>query len=77
MVAGIHGGGSIMNKNRRSPPLDRGNLNLDDPAATRHWTKKWRVTRSELQRAIDKVGPTVRAVAKELGVPELKQDANA
>ena len=57
-----------MNQNRRSPPLDRANLNLDDVAAARHWIKKWGVTRSQLQRAIDKVGPTVHAVAKELGV---------
>jgi hypothetical protein len=60
-----------MNKNRKSPPLNRRNLNLDDPAAARHWIKKWRVSRSELQRAIDRVGPTVHAVAKELGVQEL------
>jgi hypothetical protein len=58
-----------MNTNRKSPPLERANLNLEDKAATRHWIKKWGVTRTEMQRAIDKVGPTVHAVAKELGRP--------
>jgi hypothetical protein len=54
--------------NRKSPPLDRANLNLADRAATRHWSKTLGVSASEMQRAIDKVGPTVHAVAKELGV---------
>jgi hypothetical protein len=54
--------------NRKSSPLDRANLNLADRAATRHWSKTWGVSKSEMQRAIDKVGPTVHAVAKELGV---------
>jgi hypothetical protein len=57
-----------MSKNRKSPPLDRANLNLADRAATRHWSKTWGVSASEMQRAIDKVCPTVHAVAKELGV---------
>jgi hypothetical protein len=57
-----------MSKNRRAPPLARGNLNLEDKAATRHWSKAWGVSKREMQRAIDKVGPAVHAVAKELGV---------
>jgi hypothetical protein len=57
-----------MSNNRRSPPLERANLNLDNRAATRHWSKTWGVSKREMQRAIDKVGPTVHAVAKELGV---------
>lgn len=56
-----------MNTSRKAPPLERANLNLDDKSATRHWIKKWGVTRSEMQRAIDKVGPALHAVAKELG----------
>ena len=54
-----------MSSNRRAPPLDRANLNLADRAATRHWSKTWGVSKREMQRAIDKVGPTVHAVAKE------------
>jgi hypothetical protein len=57
-----------MSNKRRSPPLDRANLNLEDRAATRHWSRTWGVSKREMQRAIDKVGPTVHAVAKELGV---------
>jgi hypothetical protein len=57
-----------MSKNRRSQPLDRANLNLADRAATRHWSRTWGVSKREMQRAIEKVGPTIHAVAKELGV---------
>jgi hypothetical protein len=65
----INFGNHRMNTNRKSPPLERANLNLEDKCATRHWIKKWGVTRSEMQRAIDKVGPALHAVAKELGKP--------
>jgi hypothetical protein len=57
-----------MSKNRRSQPLDRANLNLADRAATRHWSRTWGVSKREMQRAIEKVGPAIHAVAKELGV---------
>jgi Protein of unknown function (DUF3606) len=57
-----------MSKNRRSPPLNRASLNLEDRAATRHWSKTWGVSKRDMQRAVEKVGPTVHAVAKELGV---------
>jgi Protein of unknown function (DUF3606) len=64
--------------NRKSPPLDRANLNLADRAVSRHWSRAWGVSTSEMQRAIDKVGPRVHAVAKELGVShDLDRSADA
>ena len=61
-----------------SAALDRANLNLEDRAATRHWSRTWGVSKREMQRAIDKVGPTVHAVAKELGVAhDLDRSADA
>jgi hypothetical protein len=51
-------------------PLTRGTLNLDDKFAVKHWLKQWGVTIEELQQAIDKVGPSIHAIAKELGQSE-------
>jgi uncharacterized protein DUF3606 len=48
------------------PSLDRANIDIRNKWEVRHWTKEWDVTKSELKRAIDKVGPTVHAIAKEL-----------
>ncbi len=56
-----------MKISNNKPPLDRASLNLEDKSATRRWTKEWGVTKTDLQRAIDKVGPAIHAVAKELG----------
>jgi hypothetical protein len=54
---------------RKQTPLTRGTLNLDDKFAVKHWTTQWGVTLEELQ-AIDKVGPSIHAIAKELGQSE-------
>ena len=48
------------------PSLDRANVDIRNKWEVRHWTKEWDVTKSELKRAIDKVGPAVHATAKEL-----------
>jgi len=48
------------------PSLDRANIDIRNKWEVRHWTKEWDVTQSELQRVIDKVGPAVHAIAKEL-----------
>jgi Protein of unknown function (DUF3606) len=48
------------------PSLDRANIDIRNKWEVRHWTKEWDVTKIELQRAIDKVGPAVHAIAKEL-----------
>jgi hypothetical protein len=48
------------------PALDRANIDIGNKWEVRHWTKEWDVTRSDLQRAIEKVGPAVHAIAKEL-----------
>src|ERR1700722_14668328 len=47
--------------------LNRGSLNLDDKFEVKHWTTQWGVTVEDLRRAMDKVGPSVHAIAKELG----------
>jgi hypothetical protein len=56
-----------MKLSNNKPPLNRASLNLEDKSATRHWTREWGVTKRDLQRAIDKVGPAIHAIAKELG----------
>ena len=54
-------------KLRKQVPLTRGTLNLDDKFAVKHWIAEWGATVEELQRAADKVGPSIPAIAKELG----------
>jgi hypothetical protein len=52
---------------RNKQLLPRSGLNLSEPSQVRHWTKKWDVSKEQLARAVERVGPTVKAVAKELG----------
>lgn len=46
---------------------DRSRIDLNDACQMRHWTRKFGVDKEELLRAVQKVGPIIRAVAKELG----------
>ncbi len=50
---------------------DRSRIDMNDIYEVRHWTKTFRVTKEQLQRVIDKVGPGVKAVAKEAGYATL------
>jgi hypothetical protein len=54
------------NKKNVSQP-DRSRINMNEDYEVRYWSKHLDVTREELQRAVDKVGPTAAAVRKELG----------
>jgi hypothetical protein len=47
---------------------DRGNINMDDDYEARYWGKHLGLTRHELQQVIDRVGNSVKAVEKELGI---------
>jgi hypothetical protein len=51
-------------------PLNRGSLNLEDKFEVKHWTSRWNVTIEDLRRAMDKVGPSIHAIAKELEMSE-------
>jgi hypothetical protein len=41
---------------------------IDDPSAVRRWTKHLGVTKEELQCAVEKVGASVAAVRKQMGL---------
>jgi hypothetical protein len=47
---------------------DRCHIAMDNEAEVRRWLKHLGVTKSELQRAVDKVGNSVVAVRKQLGL---------
>jgi hypothetical protein len=47
---------------------DRSHIVMTDAACVRQWTRHFKVTKHELQRAVDKVGNSVIAVRKELGL---------
>lgn len=49
---------------------DRARINMGDGDEVHYWTQKWGVSQERLQQAVDKVGPSVKAVARELDVFE-------
>ncbi len=55
---------NLLDKGRR----DRGHIAMEQSHEVQYWTKHLGVTKEELRRAIDKVGNSVAAVRKELGL---------
>jgi len=46
---------------------DRDRINISEPYEVEYWTKKWGVSRAQLETAHRKVGPMVSNIARELG----------
>lgn len=55
------------NLTERAQP-DRSKINMSEDFEVKYWLKALGVSRTELQRAVDKVGNSASAVRKELGV---------
>jgi hypothetical protein len=55
---------NLLDKGQR----DRGHIAMGQPHEVHYWTKHLRVSKEELQRTVDKVGNSVAAVRKELGL---------
>lgn len=47
---------------------DRSHIATHDKAEVRRWLRHFGVTKSELQRAVEKVGNSVVAVRKQMGI---------
>jgi hypothetical protein len=47
---------------------DRSRINMDKDDQVKFWTRHLGVDREQLQKAVDKVGPTAATVRKELGL---------
>ena len=47
---------------------DRGKINLRQPHELKYWTRALNVSDAEIRAAIEKVGNSVAAVRKELGL---------
>ena len=45
---------------------DRSKINMHEPHEVQYWTKHLKISREQLQRAVDKVGNAAAAVRKEL-----------
>jgi Protein of unknown function (DUF3606) len=45
---------------------DRSKINMHEPREVQYWTKHLKVSREELQKAVEKVGNGAAAVRKEL-----------
>jgi hypothetical protein len=48
--------------------VDRNKIDMSQVDDVRHWTRHLRVTREDLQKAVDKVGNSASAVKKQLGI---------
>jgi Protein of unknown function (DUF3606) len=53
------------NKSKRGGQ-DRSRINMHEGYEVRYWSKKFHVTKQELQAAVDKAGSSAKAVEKEL-----------
>jgi hypothetical protein len=59
-------GADMDNLTKRGKP-DRSKINMHEAWELDHWTRELGVSKSELQRIVDKVGNSAAAVRKELG----------
>ncbi|MBV8800197.1 MAG: DUF3606 domain-containing protein [Methylobacteriaceae bacterium] len=50
-------------------PQDRSRINMHQDHDVRYWTKKFGVTKEQLQAAVNKAGSSAKKVAAELGLP--------
>lgn len=48
-------------------PKDASKVNVHEAWEVEYWTKKWGITRSQLEAAVGTVGTSTRAVAAHLG----------
>ena len=55
---------NLLDKGQR----DRSHISMSQSHEVQYWTRHLGVTREELQRTVDKVGNSVAAVRKELGL---------
>jgi hypothetical protein len=46
---------------------DRARVNVNEDHEVRYWTQKWGVSKEQLTAAVNKVGVSADAVARELG----------
>lgn len=50
-------------------PQDRSRINMSEDYEVRYWTRKFGVSKEDLEKAVAKVGSSAAAVARELGKP--------
>lgn len=53
-------------KSQRAP-ADASRINMGEDYEVQYWTKRFGVSREELQNAVDRAGVSADAVARELG----------
>lgn len=56
-------------RSKASVAQDRLRISLTQEHEVRYWTKKWGITREELEAAVKAVGPMAAKVAMHLGKP--------
>jgi hypothetical protein len=66
--------GNIVMQRVKHPPV-RNKINLADPSQVRAWTKRLGVSVEALKAAVDKVGNSVAAVAKEVELQRANHQA--
>lgn len=58
----------MINDHNQAGPPDVNQVSLDDAEAIDYWTRRFGVSREELEEAVDTVGESVDAVAAYLNV---------
>ena len=58
----------VMDKLTKKDQRDRSKINMHEDFEVKYWTKELRVSKEQLQNAVDKVGNSAAAVRKELGI---------
>lgn len=56
-------------RSKASVAQDRARISLTQEHEVRYWTKKWGITREELEAAVKAAGPMAAKVAAHLGKP--------
>lgn len=56
-------------RSKASVAQDRVRISLTQEHEVRYWTKKWDITREELEAAVKAAGPMAAKVAAHLGKP--------
>ena len=66
-VSGVRRIRSMSDDPTKRGTSDRSRINVNEEYEVQYWTEKWGVSGESLKAAVEKVGPSVADVAKELG----------
>ena len=63
----LHRSSTVENASKRDQP-DRSKINMQRPGEVKYWSRALKVSKEDIQKAVDKVGNSAATVRKELGL---------